>query len=804
MLGLCCESKGEIARSVLLAILAVGCALVSPSASFGQTRRAVLVGINTYLPEGAEAKKIETVEKAHIGGRGSWMNLEGSLNDVEAIRELLITRYGFEEKNIHVLTQAEATHKNILDAIQTYLADLATPGDVSFFYYAGHGSQMRNSKSVEEDKEDETTVPADSYKGTEDIRDKEYARAFMKVLEKGALLTAMFDSCHSGSIARGYSRFDRIRVLPPDPRDAADDYAGPFPEKRGALIFAAAQDIESAAEGRDENGNEHGAFTAALMKVLSSAPVEESANDIFLQTFAAMRAAGANQVPVISGPLERQRAPLFGSSAGNISGRITLPLMSADESGSVELLGGSSLGFGVGTELVPAKNDSAGAKIRLKVTAQTPGKSMARTITGDASKLEAGTFFVIDRWAPAGKGLLALWIPPADLSADEIQRVADGVNKLRSVEGIAVVDDPYETTPTHIISWNGTAWVLTNQATQATKTLGRTFDILTVAKGLPAGKARIFVNLPLPKEADAGVASLTGGPSPVRAVTSIQEANYLLVGRAAPSGIEYAWLLPGASKDAPGDASKKAGSKTVSAPANVPPASSLPPETRWVRAQSGSKTFATAIAELTDLAGSLARINGWMTLPSPADDGGFPYHLVIYETKHPEAAQSVTTTIGDGRTYGLALVADPKDLKRFTGPRRIYVFVIDSDGNGCPVFPNAAYGDVENVHPTAEETADGIPARIELGSNLFAVGKPYGTDTYFVLTTAPRDSVNLASLAWEGVREQKRGNESPLDQLLSNVGTRSPRPVTPASWSIVKIPMHSEGDESGPAGQGCQ
>ena len=393
---------------------------------------------------------------------------------MESIRELLITRYGFEEKNIHVYTQAEATHKNILDAIQTYLADPATPGDVSFFYYAGHGSQMRNSRSVEEDKEDETTVPADSFKGTEDIRDKEYARAFMKVLEKGALLTAIFDSCHSGSIAHGYSKFDRVRALPPDPRDAADDYAGPFPEKRGALIFAAAQDIESAAEGRDENGNEHGAFTAALMRVLSSAPIDESANDIFLQTFATMRAAGANQVPVISGPLERQRAPLFGSSSGNVSGKITLPLMTADEDGTVQLLGGFSLGFGIGTELVPAKKSGGNAAIRLKVTAQTPAKSTARTIEGDATQLEAGTLFLIDRWAPSGKGLLALWVPPADLPAEEIKRVADDVNKLRDVPGITVVDDPYETTPTHIIAWSGTSWTLTDQATQATKALGRT------------------------------------------------------------------------------------------------------------------------------------------------------------------------------------------------------------------------------------------------------------------------------------------------------------------------------------------
>ena len=108
----------------------------------------------------------------------------------------------------------------------------------------------------------------------------------------------------------------------------------------------------------------------------------------------------------------------------------------------------------------------------------------------------------------------------------------------------------------------------------------------------------------------------------------------------------------------------------ASATAPTPPASSLPPETRWVAAQSGSNTFETAVTELTELAGNLSRINGWLMLPSPADDGGFPYHLELYETKHPDSKDPVTTTYGDGRSYGLALRADPKDLKRFVGPRR--------------------------------------------------------------------------------------------------------------------------------------
>src|SRR5208282_1965513 len=204
----------------------------------------------------------------------------------------------------------------------------------------------------------------DSYKGISDIRDKDYARAFMKVIDKGAVLTAIFDSCHSGSVTRGYSRFNRVRALPPDPRDSMDDYSGPFPEKRGALVFAAAQDTESAAEGRDDNGVDHGAFTAALIKVLSSAPLDESANDIFEQAFALMRSAGASQVPVISGSEDRIRGPLFGTSSGNLSGKLTLPVVSADSDTDVELFGGFSLGFGVGSELAPADANGPAKGVR--------------------------------------------------------------------------------------------------------------------------------------------------------------------------------------------------------------------------------------------------------------------------------------------------------------------------------------------------------------------------------------------------------------------------------------------------------
>ena len=771
-----------------LLVLSVSLAFFSGSA-FAQTRRAVLVGINTYVPAGAESQKGASSPGA--SGRGTWTNLEGSLNDVQSIHQLLVTRFGFEEKNIHILTQADATHDNILHAIQTYLADAASPGDISFFYYAGHGSQMKNSKSWKSPKLDETTVPADSYKGTWDIRDKEYARAFMKVIKQGATLTAIFDSCHSGSVTRGLSRFNRIRAVEEDPRDSADDYSGPFPENSGALVFAAAQDIESAAEGRDENGVDHGAFTASLTSVLSTAPIDESANDIFQQTFALMRASGASQVPVISGTEDRIAGPLFGTRAGNLSGKFTLPVVSVDGPDSIQLFGGLTLGFGAGTELAAADRKGPAGNVRLKVTDETASSSTAKMIAGSADKVAPGTLFVVDRWVPSGNGLLALWIPPTTLSLADLRSAAAAEQKIGAVPGVALVTDPYETTPTHVISWNGTSWTLTDQVTRASKDLGRNPDFAAAAKALPSGKAKVFVNLPLPQEASSEAKNFGSQESPTRLAKSIGDANYVLIGRASAAGIEYAWLLPGASKDASVALEQTPGKggapdqKTIRAPA------SLPPETRWVPAQFSSESFGSAVDELNTLAGNLARIHGWLELSTPPDQGGFPYHLAVVEANRLPDGPETTTALG-GHEYALVLRTDKDHLSSYVEQRRVYVFVIDSDGNGVPLFPRVAFGDVQNIFPRPDQTANGNPQQIVLGKpDLFKITPPFGTDTYFLLTTQPEDSINLMSLRWKGVRGATRGAGSPLDRLLSSVGTRGAASEVPTNWSLQRLAVQS-------------
>src|SRR5688572_9078750 len=212
--------------------------------SFAKTSRALIIGIDIYKPAN---------DIAVNPSRSIWRNLGGCVNDAGAMKDLIISRYQFPEVNIRTLLNQEASRKKIIEEIR-HLIEVSEKGDIVFIYYAGHGSQMVNSLSKEQDKKDETIVPADAYKGARDIRDKELAGYFNELLDNGVVLTVILDSCHSGSAGRGQLyQVTGVRNLDADPNDAADPSDPPRPEERGALVISAAQDFEFAKELSDEN-----------------------------------------------------------------------------------------------------------------------------------------------------------------------------------------------------------------------------------------------------------------------------------------------------------------------------------------------------------------------------------------------------------------------------------------------------------------------------------------------------------------------------------------------------------------------
>ncbi|KAH9942137.1 peptidase C14, caspase domain-containing protein [Epithele typhae] len=145
-------------------------------------RRAVCIGVN-YL--------------------GQDHPLRGCINDARNVRRFLLNRR-FANEDIFMLTddatdpRAIPTRVNILDAMH-WLVTGAHPHDSLFFHYSGHGSQVPSKTGDEVDSMDEIIFPVD-YQKAGYILDDLIHKVLVASLPVGCRLTAIFDSCHSGSV----------------------------------------------------------------------------------------------------------------------------------------------------------------------------------------------------------------------------------------------------------------------------------------------------------------------------------------------------------------------------------------------------------------------------------------------------------------------------------------------------------------------------------------------------------------------------------------------------------------------------
>ncbi|MBE9001076.1 caspase family protein [Nostoc sp. LEGE 12447] len=166
-------------------------------------KRALLVGITDYPGANTQDLKI----------RGLWYRLQGAVNDVYLQRELLIHRFGFQPDDILVLTDKEATRKNILAQFEQHLIQwVASENDVVVFHYSGHGSNVIDPYQVFSDGVNGTIVPVDAdlpdgypQKGGE-VDDITAGHIFLlreALSRKTKNVTFILDSCYSGAGVRG-------------------------------------------------------------------------------------------------------------------------------------------------------------------------------------------------------------------------------------------------------------------------------------------------------------------------------------------------------------------------------------------------------------------------------------------------------------------------------------------------------------------------------------------------------------------------------------------------------------------------
>jgi hypothetical protein len=771
--------------------------LVAPRI-LAQTQHALLIGIDTYEPAGTTPRH----PPGCVYGRcqlGYFENLEGTVNDAEAMADLLTSpKFGFPANHVVLLTNPtpphpapgvvllpadQTTRDGILAAMQKYLVDVPLRGDSVVFYVASHGSLRVNSKGTKLTvlvngkyvHADSTLVPADSYKGGYDVRDREITRIFNAALDKGIHLTVIFDNCHSGGISRGIGPKYRERDLPFDPRDVAeapdllpDGQPRPAPTERPdnpALVFSAVQQDQGAKETPDTipPTEPHGAFTAALVAALQVLPASTPASVVFQRVRAVLESeAIPDEDPDLDAIQERRRQPLFGGTAA-ASNKIRTAALKINNDGTVSLDVGRVSGVGVGSEFTSTLL-SSGHKIQLRVTALDGiARSKAEIVSPAGAKVASGDIFELTKWSPAESAPLRVWHWPATLSQQQILTATAQIQ----AAGIATVSDPAEEPWTHILSWDGTTWTLQGAGAPSATRLGPALAPSALRQQIPAG-AKLWINLPPPRELAAHLLP-SDEHSAVQTAADLASAEYALTGTLTANGPAWAWFHKNELAAGPPAPNTDGHSPGCSA------TSQYPVRSDWVVMPNPS-AIERGAATLNRYASLLGKVHGWLDLanaPADADPGSY-YSLALLP---PSGGASLTDDgpMHQGDRFRLGLQSSGS----VTEKRWVYVLDIDCHGQGSLIYP-VNYS--ENQFPNESDTGRQFPLP---GAGTQRIGPPFGIDTLILLSTVQQLSDPYV-LNFEGVARDTRGAQSPLEQLLSNTsaGTRGSPGTVPANWGI--------------------
>jgi metacaspase-1 len=224
--------------------------------------RALLVGVNNYKKQS---------------------HLDGCINDTTDVRKALLDHATVEEKDIKILTDADATKAAILDELRALVKSLDV-NDCGYFHFSGHGVRMPSADEAEPDSLDEVLCPYE-FDWTNDtaITDNEVLDV-LKSLKLGARLILTIDSCHSGDMLRVLAPTGHPRTIPPPAglrRTRGSTRIGFRAAGRApnVAVVSACSPWQTAADTTFA-GRANGAFSYFFLKALENKPSVTSLADI--------------------------------------------------------------------------------------------------------------------------------------------------------------------------------------------------------------------------------------------------------------------------------------------------------------------------------------------------------------------------------------------------------------------------------------------------------------------------------------------------------------------------------------------
>ncbi len=304
---------------------------------------ALLIGIDCYMP-------------GTVPGLPHYPHLSGCVGDVELMEEFLRNRLSGVDVRITKLTASGVgsrpsepedqwpTKANLVAVFQR-LAQEAQAGDQVYIHYSGHGGRALTLYPQVKGQEglDESLVPTDygqieNPAAPEDryLRDLELATLLQTLVERGAVITVVLDSCHAGGASRGgvdtagriggsmavrgsaeVDQLPRAHAgLVGPPAELAANWqaqsrgtrsvqvaAGWLPDPTGYTLLAACRALELASEDTMPDGKRHGFLTYWLWDALQK-PMRSWAM-VHQQVAARLKVANPSQRPQLQGVGDR-------------------------------------------------------------------------------------------------------------------------------------------------------------------------------------------------------------------------------------------------------------------------------------------------------------------------------------------------------------------------------------------------------------------------------------------------------------------------------------------------------------------
>ncbi len=282
--------------------------------------------------------------------------LNGCVNDVTNLREMLINNFGFAASNVVMLTDEQATRENILAKLDSFAAMLHKD-DLFVFAYSGHGTLFPDSYSEEQDetetlhfapdprnenkpffedgKYDAAICPIDSRNTSSGkpwhnliLDDELYAR-FSKFAGQGAVVNYLTDSCFSGTQGRDLYKtrsmkltdalgvsLDQLQKPATQHRAAARDLGGRY------LVISSSNSLQPSSEWRDDKGQPCGLFSYVFQKLVALKGGQITYRELYENSeYIIKKLSKDNQDPQLdtrfySGNLDEQIFSLPGASPG--------------------------------------------------------------------------------------------------------------------------------------------------------------------------------------------------------------------------------------------------------------------------------------------------------------------------------------------------------------------------------------------------------------------------------------------------------------------------------------------------------